>query len=419
MPVLLLGTGLLFSVKLKFFWTAHPVRFFGTLKKGFSGGGQTPLRAMSMALAGTLGVGNIAGVASAVVAGGAGAVFWMWASALLAMAVKYAEVALAVSHRRRGEDGWYGGAMYYIADTVSPVLGGVFAVLCIANSIITGNILQSNAAASVCSDAVAPVIVGIVMCVMTLAVTVGPVKRISDVTVRLIPFLSAVYVFLSLGIIVLNASRLPQVISDIFTSAFSFRAAAGGVGGYGITRALRFGVSRGILSNEAGCGTAPTAHASADTDSPHAQGAFGIFEVFVDTVVICTLTAAVVLLLPDYGGEDGVRLSVLAYRTFAGNGAGIMIAASVVLFAYATVVCQSYYGIVALRYFTKSPAAKTVYLTVFALSCIVGAVIAPPVMWGLADLCVALMTVLNVCVLLYLFTDRRRRSELLPGADNG
>ena len=139
----------------------------------------------------------------------------------------------------------------------------------------------------------------------------------------------------------------------------------------------------------------------------------------MDTVVICTLTAAVVLLLPDYGGEDGVRLSVLAYRTFAGNGAGIMIAASVVLFAYATVVCQSYYGIVALRYFTKSPAAKTVYLTVFALSCIVGAVIAPPVMWGLADLCVALMTVLNVCVLLYLFADRRRRSELLPGAKNG
>lgn len=415
MPVLLMGAGLLFSARLKFFQILHPIRFFRTLKSGFGGGGQTPIRAMSIALAGTLGVGNIAGVASAIVAGGAGAVFWMWVSATLAMAVKYAEVALAVTHRRRGEGGWYGGAMYYIADTVSPVLGGAFAVLCIVNTIVTGNVIQANAAASVYSDTVPPIAVGIAMCVLALAVTVGPVKRISDVTIRLIPFLSAVYVALSLGIILLNAGRLPEVFGEIFSSAFDLRAVGGGVGGYGISRALRFGVTRGLLSNEAGCGTAPIAHASADTDSPHKQGVFGIFEVFVDTIVVCTLTAVVILLLPDFGGEDGVRLSVLAYRTFAGKIAGHVISASVILFAYATVVCQSYYGVVTLGYFTKSAAAKNAYLFVFAASCVIGSVIAPPVMWGLADLCVSLMTVLNVAVLLYLFADRKRRKEMLPG----
>lgn len=415
MPVLLLGTGLLFSAKLKFFWLTHPIRFLRTLKSGFAGGGQTPLRAMSIALAGTLGVGNIAGVATAITAGGAGAVFWMWISATLAMAVKYAETCLAVAHRRRGSGGWYGGAMYYIADTVSPFLGGVFAVLCLANTVITGNVIQSNAAASVYSDTVPPLAVGIVMCVLALAVTVGPVKRISDVTIRLIPFLSAVYVFLSLGIIFLNFGKLPSVFSEIFSSAFDLRAVGGGIGGYGISRALRFGVTRGILSNEAGCGTAPTAHASADTDSPHKQGAFGIFEVFVDTILVCTMTALVILLLPKFGGEDGVRLSVLAYRTFAGEIAGHVISVSVILFAYATVVCQSYYGAVALGYFTKSPAAKKVYLVVFAAACVIGSVIAPPVMWGIADLCVSLMTALNVGVLLYVFADKKHRRDMLPG----
>ena len=415
MPVLLLGCGLLFSSYLHFFWIVHPVKFFRSLKKGLTGGGQTPFKAMTVALAGTLGVGNIAGVASAIVAGGAGAVFWMWVSALLAMGVKYAEVALAVAHRRKNADGFFGGAMYYMSDMLSPRLGGFFALLCLANSLVTGNIVQSNAAAAVYSERIPPIAVGAVMCVLSLAVTLGSLRRISDVTVKLIPFLSGVYILLSLYIIFANTERLPGIFADIFGSAFSLKAAAGGAGGFALSRAVRFGVTRGILSNEAGCGTAPTAHASANTNSPHDQGNFGIFEVFADTVVICTLTAIVILLLGDGRGEDGVRLSVLAYRTFAGRAAGHVISVSVILFAYATVICQSYYGVVALRYLTHSRLALGIYFVLFGISCIAGSVIGSALMWNIADLCVSAMTATNVVVLLYAFFNKRERRLMLPG----
>ena len=243
----------------------------------------------------------------------------------------------------------------------------------------------------------------------------GSLRRISDVTVKLIPFLSGVYILLSLYIIFANTERLPGIFADIFGSAFSLKAAAGGAGGFALSRAVRFGVTRGILSNEAGCGTAPTAHASANTNSPHDQGIFGIFEVFADTVVICTLTAIVILLLGDGRGEDGVRLSVLAYRTFAGRAAGHVISVSVILFAYATVICQSYYGVVALRYLTHSRLALGIYFVLFGISCIAGSVIGSALMWNIADLCVSAMTATNVVVLLYAFFNKRERRLMLPG----
>lgn len=466
MPILLLGCGTLFCAKLGFFWLVHPIRTVRSLVSRTQGTGHSPLRALTVALAGTLGVGNIAGVATAITAGGAGAVFWMWVSALLAMGVKYAEVAFALAHRRRecsshtdisrsaatqadnashknsaslpgktthgcarpdqslsssANEGraahrFYGGAMYYIRDSVSPFAGGLFAILCIANAAVTGNVLQSNAAASVFSERIPPIAVGIVFCALTAAVTLGSAKRISDVTVRLIPALVAVYFVLSAVVITSNLSAIPGVFSRIFREAFGLRSAAGGAAGIAVSRAIRFGVTRGILSNEAGSGTSPTAHAAADTNDAHRQGIFGIFEVFADTVVICTLTAVVILLLPDFGSEDGVRLAVLAYGTFAGDWAGEVIRVSVVLFAFATVICQAYYGEVALGYFSRSDAARKVYLICYSALCIAGSVIDPARMWLGADLVISLMTAMNVAVLLYAFARRRYRTELLPWA---
>ncbi len=482
MPLLLLGCGALFCARLGFFWIVHPIRTVKTLLSASDSSGHSPLRALTVALAGTLGVGNIAGVATAITAGGAGAVFWMWVSAILAMGVKYAEVALALNHRRRerhddAADGpapyatattpggvthhaatkrggvpdpaaaatpeaktrhgtpdsavavnpgaekravipqrFYGGAMYYIKDTVSPFAGAIFAILCIANAAVTGNVLQSNAAASVFAERVPPLAVGIVFCVLTVAVTLGSARRISDVTVRLIPALVAVYMVLSAVVIVSNISDVPDVFARIFREAFGLRPAVAGAAGVSVARAIRFGVTRGILSNEAGSGTSPTAHAAADTNDAHRQGVFGIFEVFADTIVICTLTAVVILLLPDFGGEDGVRLAVLAYGTFAGNWAGEVIRASVVMFAFATVICQAYYGEVALGYFTRSDAVRRAYLVAYSALCIAGSVIDPLRMWLCADLVISLMTALNVAVLLYAFVRRRYRTELLPWA---
>ena len=447
-PALLLGCGALFSARLGFFWLRHPARTARTLRAAAADGGHSPARALSVALAGTLGVGNIAGVATAITAGGAGAVFWMLLSAVLAMGVKYAEVAFAVAHRRREHDPtppsvagisttppragkcatpapsaekttrprFYGGAMYYIADSVSPAAGGFFALLCVANAAVTGNVIQTHAAASVASPAVPPLAVGAAFALATLAVTLGGARRVSDLTVRLIPALAALYVALSAWIIAANIAAVPAVLARVFREAFALRPAAGGVAGSAVARAIRFGVTRGVLSNEAGSGTSPTAHACADTDDPHRQGVFGIFEVFADTVVLCTLTAIVILLLPDFAGEDGVRLAALAYSRFAGAWAGAAIRVSVVLFAFATVVAQAYYGEVAIGFFTRSPRARRVFLAAYAALCVAGSAIDARRVWLAADLVISLMTALNVAALLYAFSRPRLRRELLPWA---
>ena len=424
-PTLLLGCGALFSARLGFFWLRHPVRTARTLRAAAAHGGHSPARALSVALAGTLGVGNIAGVATAITAGGAGAVFWMLVSAVLAMGVKYAEVAFAVAHRRR-EDGvsdgvrsarprFYGGAMYYIADAVCPAAGGVFALLCMANAAITGNILQTHAAAAVAPACVPHAAVGTAFAVLTLAVTLGSAKRVADVTVRLVPALAALYVALSVGVIAANIAAVPAVVSRIFREALALRPAAGAAAGAAVARAVRFGVTRGVLSNEAGSGTSPTAHAAADTDHPHRQGVFGAFAVFADTVVLCSLTALVVLLAPE-GGGDGVRLAAFAYGELAGAWAGGAIRLSVALFAFATVLAQAYYVEAALGFFTRSPTARRVCLALYAALCVAGSAIDAARMWLLADLVISLMTALNVAALLFAFARRRTRRELLPWA---
>lgn len=410
MPALLIVSGIYFAVRLRFFFILHPLRALKDIVHGEKDGGATSFRALSQALAGTLGVGNMAGVATALTAGGAGSIFWMVLSALAAMSVKYAEVALGVLCRRKEGKRYFGGAMYYIEDIfsrISPrlsrVAGVFFALLCIANTLVTGNSVQMSAAAGAVPR-VPPLIVGVFGAVFALVCAVGRENRVSRITAFLIPLLCAGYITVSLGIIICSKDRIPQISERIWREAFSLRAAAGGGGGYAVSRALRYGVTRGIMSNEAGMGSSPTAHAAANTKSPHHQGCFGIFEVFFDTVVLCTMTALVILLSDGLGRFDGIALTLYAYSSLAGETVGNIMSLSVVLFAFASVICSMQYGKEAVGYIVGNKKTPYLYYILSVAATVLGCVAGEGVLWQAADLTVALMTAVNVCCLHFGFS---------------
>ncbi len=403
MPPLLIAAGLGFGVMLRFFYLCHPIK---TCRLMFarSGDGISPMRAASMALAGTLGVGNITGVTAAIAVGGAGAVFWMWVSAFVAMSVKYAETVLAVKYREHDGAGYCGGAPFYIAKGAkSRTLGAVFAVFCIINSIVVGNILQVNAAASSASDsfAVPRVATGIIIAALTATVVIGGAKRISSVTSALIPIVSIIYILMCVAVTAKYAELLPTVTGRIFREAFSMPSAAGGVGGYGIAAAVRYGVTRGILTNEAGSGTSPTAHACADAASPMAQGCLGIFEVFADTIIICSMTAFAMLIGEEIGiaaSTDAMTSASAVFSFVLGDGARTVLSFVIVVFVLATLISQHYYGEVALR-FLGGRRFGLIYTAAFIAAAVCGSVIAPQLMWELSDITVGLLTTVNVVCL--------------------
>lgn len=424
-PTLLILAGIYLGARLRFFWILHPRRTARALFDSASDGGTPPFAALTMALAGTLGVGNIAGVATAITAGGAGAVLWMLLGAVAAMSVKYAEVYLAVRYRRirTGADGqpeFYGGAMLYIRDGLTRAaktplgeraalfLGGGFALLCACNALLTGNLLQVRAAVS-CVP-LSPLWFGILFAAASWAVTRRGMRQAAAASSIVIPLLTAIYLALSAVLIVANAADVPRVLARIWREAWAIRPAAGGVLGYGMSRAIRYGVTRGIFSNEAGCGTAPTAHASANAKSPYHQGCLGIFEVFADTVLLCSVTALVILLYTGGDGLDGVELALAAYTSLAADVGGVtfgciangIMRSSIVLFAFATIVCQSCYGIEALRYFLPARLSGRLYRLLSAAAVIAGAISSPALLWSLADALISLMTCLNVLCLLRL-----------------
>lgn len=412
-PVLLLASGIYFSFRLKFFHLLHPLRILKTILTKSEGSGTSPFRALTVALAGTLGVGNIAGVALAIVSGGPGAIFWMWISALAAMIIKYAEIALAVHYRKKhaGEvNGYYGGAMYYIREglgntKLSRILAAVFAVLCIFNSISMGSVIQISVIAESLEGrlGVPSVTTGIAIAILTAIVVCGGAKSISGLTVRLVPFMSIVYVMLSMYIILANLGELPRVFGMIIESAFTPGTALGGIGGFFLSRSMRYGVARGLLSNEAGCGTAPIAHAASNTKSAAVQGLWGIVEVFVDTILLCSMTAFVILISYDAVSAakiSGIMLTIKAFEFTFGDAAGIIICAAVLLFAFATIICWAFYGSECVAYFTRSHTVKTLYLAVYCASVLFGAVAASNFIWSLADFAICgMMTVNTSCIL--------------------
>ncbi|MBQ9784889.1 MAG: sodium:alanine symporter family protein [Clostridia bacterium] len=423
-PVALLFCGVFFLIYLRGYPFRAPRGMLDALRTP-QGDGVSPFRALMQALAGTLGVGNIVGVANAIAVGGAGAIFWMWGCACLAMILKYAEILLAVAHRRVGKNGFFGGAVYYVTDVlgarrmrVGRAVAVCFSVLMIVNALSMGCMIQVSAVSESMHAVVGipPWLSGAVLVLLVLPLLMKGSRGVSALTEYLVPIMTAGYVILSVAVLILRRERLDDAFAEIFTSAFSARSAACGVIGFLTSRALRVGTMRGLLSNEAGCGTAPTAHAEANTQSPAAQGVWGICEVLVDTVLLCTLTA-LVLLVGD-GTGTGVMATVYAYSSVLGGGAAYFMAASVLCFGFATLICWGAYGLESLRFLTAHRAWRWGYLALFCVCILVGACRSFPVIWEIADFAIAAMTAINLAVLL-LGRREIRAQTLLTYRDGG
>ncbi len=410
--VVLILAGIVLSFKLKFFHIKNPVRLARMMFEKNSGNTHSPFRALTVALAGTLGVGNISGVALALSWGGAGSVFWMWISAFCAMIVKYSEIVLAIYHRDTSDTKIHGGAMYYIKHGIkkkglASLLGAGFACFCIFSSLSTGSIIQVNAVSEAFEGcfSISPLAVGLIMSALcTYALFSKNSEKVSDITIKLVPIMSTIFIGLSLFIILRRINEIPYVLKMIFTDAFTPNSAIGGIGGYIFSKSVRLGVTRGLFSNEAGCGTSTIAHARAHTPSARSQGVWGIFEVFFDTVVLCSLTAFVLLLtykenIPQTDG-GGVMMSLEAYKLSLGGTAQNILAISIFLFAYATLICWAFYGCECIYFLSKKPIAKNIYLILYLISIVWGAVASPSLTWTLADSSINIMLIVNtLCVL--------------------
>ena len=427
-PLVVLGAGILFAALLRGLPLTRPRGFFREMKTA-DAGGTSPLKSLALALAGTLGVGNIVGVSSAIAMGGFGAIFWMWISALAAMFLKYAEVTLAMNHREICPDGSFrGGAPYYIRDRLSrlvprPVALGVailFAVLCILNALMMGCVIQANAAASAIDGAfgLSPAFTGGFLAILGLALSVSGRKAITAVTGILVPLMSALFVLLATAVLIRGAHAIPTAFGLILGDAFRADSAVGGVFGFLISRGIRFGTIRGIISNEAGCGTSPTAHAASSCKSPVEQGFLGVVEVFVDTILLCTVTALVVILRFDdvIALADSPMAMTLAAFTLpfgsAGAFIGGLLAVAILCFGFATMLCWAHYANESLSFIlrafskkerenaTAKSTSSLLFLIVFFACAVWGASAAPALLWSLTVLITGIMTLLNTAVLL-------------------
>ena len=423
MMALLIAAGLFLSIKTRFL----QFRKFGYVLKNTIGslfnknlhkqdkGSVSPFQAVTTALAGTIGTGSIAGVATALVLGGPGAVFWMWISALLGMVTKYSEIVLALKFREKNENGAYvGGPMYYIKNGLGKKwLAGFFATFAMIACIGTGNATQSNSISGVLdmNFGVAPWITGVVLTIIVGVVIIGGVKRIAAVNEKLVPVMAVFFVLASVFALIFNADKIPSAFALIFKEAFNFKSAFGGAAGYSILSAMRYGVGRGVFSNEAGLGSAPIAHSASSAENPVKQGIWGIFEVFITTIVICTMSAVVILTSGIYSDAytagvapsvSGAALSSAAFNEALPYVGGFGIAFSTVFFALSTMLGWAYYGEASVGYLFKnhSKTAITIYRIVYVIFVFVGAVAEINTVWLVADCFNALMALPNLIALI-------------------
>ncbi len=425
--VCIIGVGLLLSVRTGFLQIRKfPYAIRTTIgrifrRKDASDGAMTPFQAVCTALAATVGTGNIAGVAGAIAIGGPGAVFWMWCSALLGMCTKFAEVTLAVHFRERNKNGeLVGGPMYYIKNGLGSrwqflaVLYSLFGVLTVFG---TGNATQVNTIVTAIDSALLAtgsglngilptlnLIVGVVVAMMVAMVLLGGVKRIGSVTEKLVPFMALFYIVLALGVVVLNYRRFPAVLASIVGGAFDPQAVTGGAIG-SVFLSMQKGVSRGIFSNEAGLGTGSIAHACADTHKPVKQGMFGIFEVFADTIVICTLTAMVILCsgVPvGYGSAAGAELTISGFTATYGGWSSIFTAVALCCFAFSTIIGWGLYGSRCIEFLFHTDKVVGPFLVVYSFVSILGATVDLGLLWSIADTFNGLMSIPNLIALLLL-----------------
>ncbi len=413
MIVLILAAGIYLSVKTKFFQLNLKRAFKGavsSIKSNKKGGKNSisPFASMSAALGGTLGTGNIAGVATALTAGGAGAIFWMWISAVFGMITKYSEVLLACVFRQKDKNGaYYGGPMYYMKYGLGAgKLAVIFSVICVFASFGMGNMVQTNAvAASLCDSFRIPAAVsGAGIAVMTAVIISGGMKRITGFTSKLVPVMGIAYTVGALIIIAVNITSLPVVLHTIFSQAFRLSSVTGGTAGYVMSNAVRYGVARGIFSNEAGLGSAPMAHAAADFDSPVKQAMWGIFEVFFDTVCMCTLTAFAILCSgAQNSGADGAALTNEAFSSVFGDAAKYILSVFMAFFALSSVICWAYYGETALKFLFKKPKRIiSVYRVAFVLLAFFGCTFSVKFVFDISDTLNGLMAIPNIAAVLLL-----------------
>ncbi|MCL2055759.1 MAG: amino acid carrier protein [Oscillospiraceae bacterium] len=418
--VLLLLLGVYLTVRLRLFRiSALPFILRNTVGSLFvrdksAGGAITPFQAVMTALAGTMGVGNIAGVATALVAGGPGAILWMWVSAFFGMATKYAEIALAVRFRVRGADGMLrGGPMYYMSDKKhglkSKWLAAVFCAACVLCSFGVGNMTQVNSVSQAALQAfsIPAWVTGILTALVLSLVIFGGVRRIARTAEIIIPFISVLYICFAAAFLWISREYVPMALRLIFESAAGPAQAVGGAAGYGVAGAVRYGLSRGVFTNEAGLGSAPIAHASADCESPAHQGAWGVFEVFADTIFVCTVTALVILTAGGgtlwQSGIDGAALTSAAFESVFGPLGRGFIAAAIALFAVPSMLGWCFYGESALSWLTGGDAAAVkCYRAAFVAVSVYGAVAGMGAVWAAADLLNALMALPNIAAIFLL-----------------
>lgn len=418
--ICIIGVGLVLSFRTRFLQIRKfPYAMKVTIgrmfrKKQAADGAMTPFQAVCTALAATVGTGNIAGVAGAIAIGGPGAVFWMWISALLGMCTKFSEVTLAVHFREKNDKGEFvGGPMYYIKNGLKKHwhwLAYLFAAFGVITVFGTGNATQVNTITTAIDSALfnygiisrdsastINLVIGIVLAVLLALILLGGIKRIGQVTEKLVPFMALFYVVLALGVVILNINHVPAVFKEIVEGAFSPASVTGGVVG-SIFMSMKKGVSRGIFSNEAGLGTGSIAHACADTRKPVKQGFFGIFEVFVDTIVICTLTALVILCseVPiTYGQAAGAELTISGFTATYGNWVSLFTAVAMCCFAFSTIIGWGLYGARCIEFLFGTKVNKP-FMFVYSLVAIVGATLDLGLLWSIAETFNGLMAIPNL-----------------------
>ena len=424
MLALLVGTGIYLTCRTG--WVQ--VRWFGYIMRNTvgslfrktdkdHGNNLSPFQAVTTALAGTVGTGNIAGVTGAIFIGGPGAVFWMWVSAFFGMCTKYAEIALALKFRTTDANGVHkGGPMYYIEKGLGKGwkwLAVIFSLLAGLASFGIGNIAQSSEIAGAVNGMLGldPLVTGIILAVLVAIVVLGGVKRIGQVTSYMVPFMAIFYILAGVAIILLRITQIPAALATIITSAFDLTAVGGGIFGYALMVAMKNGFARGVFSNEAGLGSAPIAHAASSTQEPVEQAIWGVFEVFIDTIVICTITSLAVVL-------SGLELGEAALSTYTSKGAaavaafntilpgtlgGTVIQISLLFFALSTILSWSYYGERCWGYLSgDNKAVNLIYKVIFVLMCVVGATGSGTLMWDIADTLNGMMAIPNLIALLLL-----------------
>lgn len=411
MLTLLIGTGLFISIKTNFLqFRKFKYMLKNTILGMFSknqhqkeDSGVSSFQAVATAMAGTIGTGSIAGLATAIVSGGPGAVFWMWISALLGMVTKYSEIVLSLKYREKNKEGkWVGGPMYYIKNGLNTKwLAALFAIFAMIACLGTGNATQSNSIAVALESAIGitPYITGIVLTVIATAVILGGMRRIASVNEKLVPFMAMFYVVCSLLALIVNIEKVPAAFALIFKEAFNFKAAAGGTAGYGIMLAMHYGFSRGVFSNEAGLGSAPIAHAASSTKSSVQQGLWGMFEVFFTTIVICTLSALVILTtgIWESGTVQGAALSIASFNLVLPGAGGIIVTLATVFFALSTIFGWAYYGEVSMEFLShNSKTAVWIYRFVYIIFVFVGAVGNLNLIWSISETMNGLMAIPNL-----------------------